>query len=82
MVNVTMEVTETSLICNKDGDPVYLQTIFDTDFYEFTDLWTTSVPDMELIRHVENVEKYCTIVENISLNDNTLCEAVDQIGKE
>ena len=36
----TMEVSDASLVSNRDWDPSYLQDIFDGDFHEFTELWS------------------------------------------
>ena len=74
-----MEVMDNLLSCNHDWDPAYLSTIFDMDFYEFNDLWTNSVNDSELVDVAKDVEKYCPIVEDISLNDSELCSAVESI---
>ena len=81
-VNFTMEVTDRALLCNRDWDPCYLRSIFDTDFFDFSELWSSSIGDIEIFEHVENVEKYSPIVEDISLDDSTLCEAVNEIEKE
>ena len=81
-----MDVSDVSLYNNRDWDPSYLAGIFTQDFYEFKDLWNNSnVNDVELVQAsqvVENVGKYEPIVEDISLDDETLCSAVEQIESE
>ena len=77
-----MEVSDSTLCRNRDWDPNYLKEIFNEDFYDFTELWGTSVMDTELLKDVEQVEKYCPVVEDISLDDDTLCSAVENIEKE
>ena len=77
-----MEVTDASLVCNQDWDPSYLSTIFDVDFYDSGNISDTSISDMELVRHVECVERYCPTVEDISLDDDMLRQALDQIERE
>ena len=72
-----------------DWDPDYLAGIFDTSFdniVEIGDMWCQNelVSDHELINSVENVgrEVYKPIVEDISMDDDTLCHAVEQIESE
>ena len=77
-----MEVTDASLVCNRDWDPSYLSSIFDVDFHDSGNISDNSISDMELVRHVESVERYSPLVEDISLDDDTLCQAVDQIERE
>ena len=77
-----MEVTDASLLCNHDWDPSYLTTIFDVDFFDTADFLDSSISDMELLSHVESVERYSPIVEDISLDDETLCKAVERIETE
>ena len=77
-----MELRDDVLMQNRDWDPSYLSMLFSEDFNDFSDLWQTSVGDRELISHVENVEKYVPIVEDISIEDNVLCEAVECIEQE
>ena len=82
VVNVTMDVPDSTLFCNHDWDPLYLRGIFDTEFNDFSDLWCSDINDMDLLSHVEQVEHYCPIVEDISLDDETLCKAVEGIERE
>ena len=79
-----MEVSDRYFIENSDWDPCYLRRIFDTDFFDYSELWNNKMEysDEELVRHVSNVEKYCPIVEDISLEDEVLCTAVEHIEKE
>ena len=72
-----------NLWVNRDWDPVYLSEIFDTDFNDFSDMWaSSSVTDSEIIAEYEKVESYCPITEDISMDDNILCTAVEKIEEE
>ena len=77
-----MDVTDASLVCNRDWDPSYLSTISDVVSYDTADFLDSSISGMDLLSHVESVERYCPIVEDISLDDETLCQAVEQIETE
>ena len=77
-----MDVPDSALFCNRDWDPVYLRDIFESDFNDFSDLLCSDVNYMDLLSHVEEVEHYCPIVENKSLDDETLCKAVEGIERE
>ena len=46
---------------------------------EYGELWSS---DRDLVMDVEKLEKYCPIVEDISMDDQELCEAVEQIEYE
>ena len=74
-----MELSDSVLLKNRDRDPSYLSSIFDVDFYEINDLWNSSMSDFELMEGVNFVEKYCPIVEDISMDDEELCQAVETI---
>ena len=75
-----MEVSDSLLCRNRDWDPSYLSQLLSDDFYEFSDLWSDSnATDTELI---QEVEKYCPIVEDISMDDETLCNEVEKIEIE
>ena len=75
-----MEVTDSLLSRNRHWDPSYLSQLFSEDFYDFSDLWKeTNTTDVEL---VQEVQKYCPIVKDISLDDETLCVEVDKIETE
>ena len=71
-------------MANQDWDPSYLRYLFSQDFYEFRDLWATNVADKDLVQTAERLEseRYRPIVEDISLDDETLYEAVSQIEQE
>ena len=79
---LVMEVSDHILSINRDWDPGYLMDIFAQDFYEFNDLWKSSVDDCSLVEQVEKLEKYEPIVEDISIDDETLCTAVENIENE
>ena len=62
-------------------DPSYLRYIFSQDF-EFRELWSNGMGDQDLIKAAEASERYCPVVEDISLDHDTLYEAVAQIENE
>ena len=71
------------IFSNLDWDPWYLLQIFHEDFEDMSYLWSTeSVSDQDLLKFTEfseNKENYSPQVEDISLEDEVLCNAVDQI---
>ena len=67
---------------NSDWDLSYLQVLFSEDFYEFDDLWLSNMSDYELVKGIEKLDIYSPIVEDISLDDDQLVEAVEQIEHE
>ena len=77
-----MDISDRLFFTNRDWDPCYLHTIVSEDFFEFKELWETNVCDKELVQVADKVDHYCPIVEDISLDDETLCRAVEQIEKE
>ena len=77
-----MELTDRIFSANRDWDPSYLRYIFSQDFYEFHDLWHSNVCDKELVKEAERTEHYSPVVEDISMDDDTLYEAVAQIEHE
>ena len=77
-----MELADRIFTANTDWDPAYLRYIFSEDFYEFRELWHSNVADTELVKIAEKSEHYSPIVEDISLDDDTLYETVTQIEKE
>ena len=77
-----MDITDSELWINRDWDPVYLSDIFEEEFDDIESLWSSDVNDLELVSYIENMEKYIPIVEDISLDDDLLCSAVEQIEEE
>ena len=77
-----METSDKALSINCDWDPVYLKEMMSEDFFEFSDLWNPITSDEELVKIANSVESYCPIVEDISMDDNVLCQAVENIEKE
>ena len=77
-----MEVSDRSLVENRDWDPCYLKDIFDVDFNDSSELWINDIDDMELVKVANDVERYSPIVEDISMDDNELCKAVETIEEE
>ena len=73
---------------NCDWDPVYLASIFDIEFDDLSDMWNceNSLSDTHLSSVMDTFESenevYCLIVEDISMDDITLCQVVDKIEKE
>ena len=74
-----MELSDRIFMTNRDWDPCYLRDSVTEDFYEFRNLWQSSVGDGELISEADKVEKYSPLVEAISLDDETLCSVVEEI---
>ena len=74
-----MDLTDRVFCTNTDWDPAYLKYIFCQDFYEFCELWNNSVGDKEFVNAVETAEQspYKPIVEDISMDDDTLYTAVE-----
>ena len=77
-----MEISDALLLRNTDWDPSYLKQLVSDDFYDFTELWSSNVKDTELVKEMEKVEKYSPIVEDISIDDDVLCTAVEKIEQE
>ena len=71
------------IFANLDWNPQYLCVIFDEDFYDMAYLWNSpdSVSDNELLESV-NSDSYKPIIEDISLDDDVLVDAVDKIESE
>ena len=82
LVAFRMELSDRVFTANRDWDPCYLRYIFSQDFFEFHDLWKSSVGDQDMIKAAEASKPYKPIVEDISLDDDTLYDAVAQIEKE
>ena len=64
------------LLLNRDWDPEYLQELFRTDFNDMSELWSDAVSDTEMNKLAD---KYCPIVEDISMDDEELSHAVKTI---
>ena len=47
-----------------------------------TQMWNSNVTDMELVHEVDKVEAYSPIVEDISMEDEVLCSAVEKTEDE
>ena len=75
------------LFARLDWDPEYLCTIFEEDFNDIDGLWNFEIcSDQDLLEmaQISNCldDKYVPVVEDISLDDNVLLNAVDQIESE
>ena len=79
---VAMDVFDDGMWSNRDWDPCYLAQLFDEDFNDMTDLWISNVTNSEMVNESINAERYCPIVEDISLDDSQLCTAVEKIEQE
>ena len=81
---VIMEVSDIELSKNRDWDPNYLRDLMMDDFYELNDLWQSNIRDGDLVPETDRVECecYCPLVEDISLEDEVLCSAVEKIEEE
>ena len=80
-----MELSDRLFFTHCDWDPQYLRDLVTQDFYEFKEHWENSLPDIELVKATEGAmatEAYRPLVEDISLDDEALCEAVEQIEYE
>ena len=79
-----MEVPDKMFTVNRDWDPSYLHELMSGDFFEFSELWTSNVGDNELVKETNRVERerYCPVVEDISIEDDVLCSAVEKIEEE
>ena len=77
-----MELSDRFFTANCDWDPAYLKYIFSQDFYEFRELWSSNVGDKELVKVAETSEHYSPEVEDISIDDEALYDAVTQIEQE
>ena len=78
-IYLIINVPDVVLNRNRDSDPSYLMA---DDFYEFKELWSLNVSDSDLVTETNNIEHCCPIVEDISLDDNILYLAVEQINNE
>ena len=79
---VEMEVSDNYFMNNRDWDPVYLQDLFREDFFDFTEHWSSPLSDAELNQEMDKLEKYCPITEDISMEDEVLCQVVEKIEHE
>ena len=77
-----MDTFDYYLSQNKDWDPSYLAMLFSQDFNDFSDLWCSETSDTELVKEMEKLDIYCPIVEDISMEDDVLVKAVEQIKYE
>ena len=78
----TTDLADRVFMVNYDWDPSYLRYIFSQDFFEFCELWSNGMGDQDMIWAAEASERYCPVVENISLDNDTLYYAVAQIKNE
>ena len=77
-----MDIPDVTLVRNMDWDPSYLKDLLQEDFYDFGDLWRSNVQDHELVQESNRVERYCPVTEDISLEDEVLCQAVENVEEE
>ena len=77
-----MDISDGYLLENRDWDPLYLSKLFDKEFNNFDDLWISDISDNDLKMEAERVEKYVPIVEDISVDDDELCSAVEKIENQ
>ena len=70
-----------SLLDNRDWDPEYLQKLFSQDFNNMSHLWYGGnyVTDKEISKVAD---RYCPIVEDISMDDEELRYQVEKIEIE
>ena len=79
-----MDVSDSLLVSNLDWDPSYLITLFSDDFDDNTDMWNSSLTDGQLLHYSQQLDRemYAPVCEDISLDDDTLRDAVENIEKE
>ena len=79
-----MEISDGLLWSNRDWDPSYLCKVMNQDFFDYNELWSGSLEfnDTELVENVNKIERYCPEVEDISLDDESLLNAVTDIENE
>ena len=71
------------IFVNSDWDPCYLSLIFDESFDNMSELWNEEyVPDSVILQNVDEREFYSPLVEDISLDDDELRNAVEEIESE
>ena len=75
-----MEFSDEYFSTNCDWDPCYLAMLFKEEFNDSSLLCISEVSDIELI--TESGKFYCLIVEDISIEDEVLCSAVEKIEEE
>ena len=76
-----MELSDRIFATNHDWDPQYLRELVMVDFFDFKEHLETSLSDLELLK-AEATDRYCPLMEDISLDDQTLYKAVEQIEQE
>ena len=77
-----MEFSDRIFATNRDWDPQYLRELVSIDFFDFKEHWEMSLSDMELLKAEGAKDRYCPLVEDISVDDQTLYKAVEQIEYE
>ena len=83
VIGVAMDIADHVFVTNLDWDPQYLMECVTQEFYDFTEHWQNCLSDKELIDGERpRPGSYCPLVEDISLDDDTLYEAVEQIEQE
>ena len=78
----TMELSDSNLLLNRHWDPSYLHDIMSQDFFDFSELWNQVTSDQDIVNYANEVDRYSPVVEEISMDDSTLCQAVESIEKE
>ena len=77
-----MDTYDLLLSQNRDWDLSYLAMLFSEDFDDYSDLWASNVNDSELVQEMNKLEIYAPVVEDISMDDDTLVHAVAKIENE
>ena len=77
-----MECLDRALTGKRDWDPTYFSELFSQNFFDFNHLWASNMGDKDLIDAVETIEWYTPLVQDISLADETLYQAVEEIDYE
>ena len=79
-----MDISDEVFICNRDWDPVYLSGIFDEEFFDFSDMWRSSVSDGELVSASQKVKKQISLssMDDESSDDIYLRNVVEQLEEK
>ena len=78
-ISLDMELNDRIFATNRDWDPTYLCESVSQVWFDFKDLWQSNIGDTELVNAAEGTDKYCPLVKDISLDDETLYAAVQDI---
>ena len=82
-IGFIMSMESNDIFLSWDWDPCYLAYIFDQDFFDMAELWDgDDTTDSSLLESFENKDIYAPILEDISLDDDLLHEAVEEMESQ